>query len=64
MVENDYIAEFKQLYKKRFGIELTDAEASLRANHLINLYRAVLGPEPTGAIEEDSPEQNAAHDEN
>lgn len=64
MVEDDYIAEFKQLYKKRFGVELTDAEASLRANHLINLYRAVLGPEPIGAVDKADTPQDTAHDEN
>lgn len=63
MVEDAYIAEFKQLYKKRYGIELSDAEASFRANHLLNLYRAVLGPEPKGAVRENGTEQNTCHDE-
>jgi len=63
VVEDAYIAEFKQLYKKRYGIELSDAEASFRANHLLNLYRTVLGPEPKGAVGENGTEQNTCHDE-
>lgn len=37
------IEEFKKIYKKRFGVTLTDTEASFRANNLVNLYKAVLG---------------------
>jgi hypothetical protein len=65
VVEDDYIAEFKMLYKKRYGVELTDAEASLRANHLLNLYRAVLSPGSKGvANEKAGTEQPMPHDEN
>ena len=35
------IQEFKELYKKRFGVELSDAEASFRANNLFKLYKVV-----------------------
>lgn len=53
------------LYKKRYGVELTDAEASLRANHLLNLYRAVLSPGSKGvANEKADAEQPMPHDEN
>lgn len=41
MLPPEAIHEFKQLYKKRFDVELTDDEASLRANNLVNLYQAV-----------------------
>lgn len=27
MAENDYIAEFKMLYKRRYGVELSRADA-------------------------------------
>jgi hypothetical protein len=43
MLPKEAIEEFKKIYKKRFGVELTDAEASFRANNLVNLYSAVLG---------------------
>lgn len=39
----DAIDEFKKLYKLRFKVDLTDEEASLRANNLVNLYEAVYG---------------------
>jgi hypothetical protein len=45
MLPKEAVDEFKVLYKKRFGVDLSDAEASFRANNLVNLFRAVLGPE-------------------
>lgn len=39
------IEEYKKLYEKRFGVILNDKEASLRANNLVNFYRATLGSE-------------------
>lgn len=45
MLPKQAIDEYKELYKKRFGVILSDAEASFRANNLVNLYKAVLGPE-------------------
>lgn len=39
------ILEFRQLYRKRFGRVLTEAEAIFRANNLIRLYAAVLSSE-------------------
>ena len=50
MLPKEAIKEFKVIYKKRFGVDLSDAEASFRANNLVNLYRAVLGPEPKGRV--------------
>ncbi len=35
------INEFKALYKKRFNKDLSDQEATYRANNLFNLYIAV-----------------------
>ena len=45
MLPKEAIEEYKRLYEKRFGVVLSDAEASFRANNLVNLYKAVLGPE-------------------
>jgi len=42
MLPPQAIEEYKDLYEKRFGIVLTDEEASFRANKLLSLYRAVL----------------------
>lgn len=39
------IEEYKKLYEKRFGVILNDTEASLRANNLVNFYKATLGSE-------------------
>lgn len=45
MLPKEAIEEYKKLYEERFGVVLSDAEASFRANNLVNLYRAVLGSE-------------------
>jgi hypothetical protein len=37
------IEEFKQLYFKNFKIQLSDEEATRRANNLVNLFAAVYG---------------------
>ena len=49
MLPKEAIEEYKVLYKKRFGVELSDAEASFRANHLVDLYKAVLSDPPADA---------------
>ena len=41
MLLKEAIEEYKLIYKKEFDIELSDEEASFRANNLINLYKAV-----------------------
>ena len=43
MLPPEAIKEFKELYKKRFGVDLIDQEASFRANNLVGLYEAVYG---------------------
>jgi len=45
------IIEFKKLYKKHYGVELSDKEAEFRANNLVNLYDAVYGQPSHGSIE-------------
>jgi hypothetical protein len=43
MLPKDAIDEFKKLYKARFKVDLSDEEAALRANNLVNLYEVVYG---------------------
>jgi hypothetical protein len=49
MLPQQAIDEYKDLYEKRFGVVLSDEEASFRANKLLSLYRAVLTVEPPHA---------------
>jgi hypothetical protein len=41
MLPPEAIQEFKQIYRNKFGEELSDAEATRRANRLVNLYGAI-----------------------
>lgn len=41
MISDASLKEFKKLYLKRYGAELSNADALERANRLLNLYRAV-----------------------
>ena len=50
MLPKEAIEEYKTIYKAHFGAELSDEEASFRANNLMNLYKAVLLPSSIGAI--------------
>lgn len=43
MIRKEAVEEFKQIYKKKFGVEISDEEARFRANNLVNLYKAVYG---------------------
>jgi hypothetical protein len=43
MLPKEAIEEFKQLYVKHYDIELSDEEATYRANNLVALYVAVYG---------------------
>ena len=45
MLPKEAVEEYKKLYEERFGVVLSDTEASFRANNLVNLYKAVLGSE-------------------
>lgn len=49
MLPPEAIKEYQELYLKRFGVELSDEEASFRANHLVDLYKAVLVDPAPGA---------------
>ena len=41
MLPKKAIEEFKKIYKKSYGIELSDEETTDKANRLVNLYKAV-----------------------
>lgn len=43
MLPPEAIKEFKELYRKRYGVEISDEEAVLRANNLVNLYATLYG---------------------
>lgn len=43
MLPENAISEFKKIYKRVYGITLSDEEASYRANNLVALYIAVYG---------------------
>ena len=42
-VTQEYVQEFRELYLKYYGIELTEAEATDRAQRFINLLVIALG---------------------
>ena len=43
MISKEGIEEFKKIYAKHYGIELSDEEANYRANNLVALYSVVYG---------------------
>lgn len=43
MLTKRSLRKFKTLYEKYFGEKLTDDEARHKADHLVNIYRAVYG---------------------
>lgn len=46
MLPKSAIEEFKQLYAKNYGVELSDEEATRRAENFVALYDAVYGDDP------------------
>lgn len=52
MLPEQAITEYKKLYEARYGVVLSDAEASLRANNLVNFYTATLGSEHSSETKE------------
>ena len=57
MLPKTAIEEFKKLYVKNYGIELSDEEATRRANNLVALYATVYG-ENSGLIENNPDTEN------
>ena len=45
MLPKRAIEEFKKIYKKSYGVELSGEEATDKANRLVNLYKAVYSDE-------------------
>jgi len=45
----DDIASFKVLYLKHFGIELSNSDARVTAEHLLQFFRAVYGSQDISA---------------
>ena len=43
MLPKEAIEEYKKIYAKNYGVELSDEEATRRANNLVGLYGAVYG---------------------
>jgi hypothetical protein len=46
MLPKEAIIEFKKVYAKVYGAELSDAEAERRANNLVGFYSEVYGGNP------------------
>jgi hypothetical protein len=47
MLPQEAIEEFKGLYEKRYDVQLSNEEASSRANNLFNLYKITYMGEPS-----------------
>ena len=61
MLPKEAIIEFKELFKKVYGIEISDEEASFRANNLVNLYAAVYDEPPVGQLHRNNKEPTNLH---
>ncbi len=57
MLPKEAIEEFKKLYLQRFKVQLTDAEASFRANNLVNLFKFVYEESEPGPIQNQQEEK-------
>ena len=53
MLPESAIKEFKELYLKNYGIELSDKEATRRANNFVALYMTVYDSPLFGRIKEE-----------
>lgn len=42
MLTKQAIAEFRELYSKKYGETLTDEEATQKANDFLNFYKTIL----------------------
>ena len=51
MLPKEAIEQFKKLYAKNYGIEISDEEAIRRANNLVAVYRAVYDSDSFGRIQ-------------
>jgi len=62
MISDSALKKFKNLYRQRFGEELSDADALGRANYLLNAGLAVYGHPLNGRKEEAEAELLANQD--
>ena len=51
MLPKKAVEEFKKIYRKCYQIELTNEEASDKANRLVRLYQAVYSDPVFGRVE-------------
>jgi len=51
MLPKKAVEEFKKIYRKCYNIELTNEEASDKANRLVRLYQAVYSDPAFGHVE-------------
>lgn len=57
MLPKEAITEYKVIYQKLYGVLLSDEEATLRANNLVDLYKTVYGQGIFPIVEEKENEQ-------
>ena len=60
MLPQEAVQEFKELYEKRYGVKLSDTEATLRANNLFKLYKITYMGEPS--VDDFKEKLNTSHD--
>ncbi|UMX47363.1 MAG: hypothetical protein L7H18_02840 [Candidatus Nealsonbacteria bacterium DGGOD1a] len=51
MLPQKAVDEFKRIYCRIYKIQLSDTEASEKANRFVEFYKAVYGPSKIGRIE-------------
>ena len=51
MLPQKAVEEFKKIYRKSYNIELTNEEATDKANRLVRLYQAVYTDPAFGRVE-------------
>ena len=44
MVNSEYLAKFKKLYKDKYNIDLTDEETTELGTHFLNLMKILIKP--------------------
>ena len=54
MVNSEYLAKFKKLYKDKYNIDLTDEETTELGTHFLNLMKILIKPNTTEPVPEDN----------
>jgi len=47
MISKEYLEKFKKLYRTKYGIVLSEEEATELATHFLNLMRILIKRDPT-----------------